>query len=251
VGADRARQRGAEASAGRLIVAALTVSRADGVALLTLNRPEKRNALSIELRELLVEALEGLGGDDDVRCAVLTGAGTAFCSGMDRNEFGGDREHRERLVAASIGAFRAVGSFPKPLLAALNGPALPGGFALALLCDLRLAGPEARVGFPEAARLGIPPAYAAARAALPAPLARELCLTGAVLSADEALRRGVVTEGAPAVVERALAAAGDMAAMPAFVTGATKRRILVERAAVWAPLFAEEERALREALLAV
>ena len=230
-------------------MAALTVSRADGVALLTLNRPEKRNALSIELRELLTETLRALGEDDEVRCAVLTGAGTVFCPGMDRNEFGGDRAHRERLVSASVGAFEAVGTFPKPMLAALNGPALAGGFALALLCDLRLATPEARVGFPEAARLGIPPAYAAARAALPAALARELCLTGAVLSAEEALRRGVVAEVVPSAGERALAVAGEIAAMPAFVTGATKRRILIEREAVWAPLFAEEERALREALL--
>jgi enoyl-CoA hydratase/carnithine racemase len=129
-------------------VAPLTVSRADGVALLTLNRPAKRNALSIELRERLMEELAALAHDDDVRCAVLTGAGTAFCSGMDRDEFGGERAHRERLVEVSVGAFAAVGTFPKPLLGALNGPAVAGGFALALLCDLRLAAPEASMGFP-------------------------------------------------------------------------------------------------------
>ena len=168
---------------------------------------------------------------------------------MDRDEFGGERAHRERLVEVSVGAFAAVGTFPKPLLGALNGPAVAGGFALALLCDLRLAAPEASMGFPEAARLGIPPAFAAARAALPAPLARELCLTGALLSAEEALRRGVVAEVVPGVVDRALEVAAGIAAQPAFVSRATKRRILVEREAVWAPLFAEEERALREALL--
>lgn len=148
-------------------MAPLLVERDGGVALLRLNRPEKRNALSIELRELLMLELGALAADGEVRCAVLTGAGTAFCSGMDRNEFGGDRAHRERLVAASLGAFAAVGTFAKPLIAALNGPALAGGFALALLCDLRIAGPEATVGFPEAARLGIPPAYAAARRPCP------------------------------------------------------------------------------------
>jgi enoyl-CoA hydratase len=230
-------------------VAPLTVARADGVALLTLNRPAKRNALSIELRERLIDELATLARDDDVRCAVLTGAGTAFCSGMDRDEFGGERAHRERLVEVSVGAFAAVGTFPKPLLGALNGPAVAGGFALALLCDLRLAAPGASMGFPEAARLGIPPAFAAARAALPAPLARELCLTGALLSAAEALRRGVVAEVVPGVVDRTLEVAAGIAAQPAFVSGSTKRRILVEREAVWAPLFAEEERALREALL--
>jgi len=230
-------------------MAPLTVARADGVALLTLNRPAKRNALSIELRERLIDELAALARDDDVRCAVLTGAGTAFCSGMDRDEFGGERAHRERLVEVSVGAFAAVGTFPKPLLGALNGPAVAGGFALALLCDLRLAAPGASMGFPEAARLGIPPAFAAARAALPAPLARELCLTGALLSAAEALRRGVVAEVVPGVVDRTLEVAAGIAAQPAFVSGSTKRRILVEREAVWAPLFAEEERALREALL--
>jgi enoyl-CoA hydratase len=230
-------------------VTALRVEHADGVALLTLNRPEKRNALSIELRELLMEALRSLAEDDEVRVAVLTGAGTVFCSGMDRNEFGGEREHRERLVEASVGAFEAVGTFPKPLIAALNGPALAGGFALALLCDLRIGSDSASVGFPEAARLGIPPAYAAARAALPAGLARELCLTGAVLSAEEALAKGVLAEVVPLPLERAHELARGMAEMPAFVTGATKRRILIERREVWGPLFAEEERALREALL--
>lgn len=230
-------------------MAPLLVERDGGVALLRLNRPEKRNALSIELRELLMLEIGALAADGEVRCAVLTGAGTAFCSGMDRNEFGGDRAHRERLVAASLGAFAAVGTFAKPLIAALNGPALAGGFALALLCDLRIAGPEATVGFPEAARLGIPPAYAAARAALPAGLARELCLTGAVLDAGQARRRGVVSEVAADVVARARALAREIAALPAFVTEATKRRILVEREAVWAPLFVEEDRALRAALL--
>jgi 3-hydroxypropionyl-coenzyme A dehydratase len=229
--------------------APVTLSRGDGVALLTLNRPDKRNALSIELRELLISVLAALETDDEVRCVVLTGAGPVFCSGMDRDEFGGDRAHRERLVDASIAAFTAVGTFRKPLIAAVNGPALAGGFALALLCDLRLAAPEAQVGFPEAARLGIPPAYAAARAALPAPLARELCLTGKVLTAKEAQKRGVVTQVVRPVRKRALMLAAQVAALPPFASAATKRRILVEREAVWGPLFDEEARALREALL--
>jgi enoyl-CoA hydratase/carnithine racemase len=231
----------------------LLLERDEGVALVTLNRPEKRNALSIELRELLIEAFAELADSEEVRCAVLSGAGTVFCSGMDRNEFGGDRAHKERLVDVSVRAFAAVGEFPKPLIAALNGPALAGGFALALLCDLRIASPSAQVGFPEAARLGIPPAYAAARAALPAPLARELCLTGEVLDAGEALVREIVTDVVPAeqLLDRTLDRARQIASLPAAATAATKRRILVEREAVWAPLFAEEERALREALLGI
>lgn len=227
----------------------LAVERREAVAVVTLDRPEKRNALSIELRELLRDAMGELAADDAVACAVLTGAGSAFCSGMDTGEFGGDRDHRERLVDVSIGAFRAVGAFPKPLVAAVNGPAVAGGFALALLCDLRIAADGARFGFAELPR-GIPPAYAAARAALPAALARELALTGRVLDAAEALERGVVAEvvGAGELMPRALALAIGIAAQPGAAL-ATKRRILIDREQSAARLFEEEERALRDALL--
>src|SRR3954467_6499066 len=138
---------------------------ADGVARVTLNRPEKRNALSLDLREELAQVLEAQAADDEVACVVLTGAGSAFCSGMDVTQFGGDRRHKEQLVASSIACFDAVARFPKPIVAYLNGPAIAGGFALALLCDVRVAALEARMGFPELGK-HIPPSYAAARAAL-------------------------------------------------------------------------------------
>ena len=78
------------------------------LATLTLDRPEKRNALSIELRFALADALDALAADDAVHCAVLTGAGSAFCAGMDVTQFGGDRAHKERLVESSARAFGAV-----------------------------------------------------------------------------------------------------------------------------------------------
>lgn len=226
------------------------VERNAGVALLTLVRPEKRNALSLDLRSELTRELEALAADEDIRCVVLTGAGSAFCAGMDTGEFGGDREHKERIVDLSIAVFRALGRFPKPVVAAINGPAVAGGFALALLCDLRIASADARMGFPEPPR-GIPPSYAAARAALPAALAAELCLTGRVLDADEALARGVVAavEAAGELLPRALAMAAGIAAAPASVSLETKRRILIERETCWQALFDAEESALREALL--
>ncbi len=84
---------------------------------------------------------------------------------MDVTQFGGDPDHKERLVETTIGAFEAVGNCPRPVVAAVNGPALAGGFALALLCDLRIAAESATFGFPELPR-GIPPSYASARAAL-------------------------------------------------------------------------------------
>jgi enoyl-CoA hydratase/carnithine racemase len=225
----------------------LLVERRDGVALLTLNRPEKRNALSLELRALLADTLAELATDDAVRALVLTGTGSAFCSGMDVTEFGGDRAHRQRLVDLSIAAFGAVGNFPKPALAAVNGPAVAGGFALALLCDVRLASETARLGFAEPP--GVPPSYAAARAALPAGLARELTLTGRMLDAPEAARLGVVSEVVPpeALPRLAFEVARGMGAKPAAAI--TKRRILMERRQLYGPLFEEEERMLREALL--
>jgi enoyl-CoA hydratase/carnithine racemase len=228
----------------------VTVERDGAVALLTLNRPDKRNALSLELRERLTDELNALASDPDIRCVVLTGAGSAFCAGMDTTEFGGDREHKMRIVELSIGLFRTLGSFPKPVVAAINGPAVAGGFALALLCDLRLASTEARMGFLEN-RQGIPPSYAAARAALPAPLAAELCLTGRLLDADVAAGLGVVTEvhAREKLMPRATELAQEIAASPPSASIETKRRIVIERETTWRPLFEAEEQALIEALL--
>jgi len=220
--------------------------RPDGVALVTLNRPEKRNALSIELRVELAATLRDLAGDDDVGIVVLAGAGSAFCSGMDTTQFGGDRAHRERLVETSVELFDAVGRCPIPTLAAVNGPALAGGFALALVCDLRIASAAARFGFPELGR-HIPPSYAAATSALPASTARDLCLTGRVVDAGEALELGIVSRIAE--LDGALETATAVAAAPRAATREIKRRILAERYHLWGPVFAEEEKALREALL--
>ncbi len=171
----------------------LSLERIDQVAVVTLRRPEKRNALSIELRLELADAFRSLSDDEGVGCVVLTGAGSVFCSGMDTSQFGGDRAHRRRLVETSTLAFQAVGDCRRPVVAAVNGPALAGGFALALLCDLRVASSTASFGYPELPR-GIPPSYAAARAVLPATVAQELCLTGRIVSATEAQKLGIVRE---------------------------------------------------------
>jgi len=105
----------------------LSIERDGEVALVTLERPEKRNALSIELRIELAETFGRLGDDAGVGCVVLTGAGTAFCSGMDVTQFGGDRDHKRRLVETSTLAFDAVGGCTRPVVAAVNGPAIAGG----------------------------------------------------------------------------------------------------------------------------
>jgi enoyl-CoA hydratase len=228
----------------------LSLERRDDVALVTLQRPEKRNALSIDLRIEIAEAFSSLGDDGEVGAILLTGAGPAFSSGMDVTQFGGDREHKERLVETSIACFRAVGNCPKPVVAAVNGPALAGGFALALLSDLRVASESASFGFPELPQ-GIPPSYASARAALPANVAAELTLTGRMLDAFGALKLGIVSSvHAPdQLMPRALELAGRISAGPRGALAATKRRILLDRERNFGHLFDEEERALREALL--
>ena len=227
----------------------LSIEHRDEVALVTLCRAEKRNALSIELRVELADAFNALSADDAVGCIVLTGAGSAFCSGMDTDQFGGAREHRERLVETSTLAFKAVGECPRPVVAAVNGPALAGGFALSLLCDLRLASRKASFGYPELPR-GIPPSYAAARAVLPATVAQELCLTGRIVSPQEAQRLGIVREvTGDDVLPRALELAQRVATLPRQAILETKRRTLLERRHLWGFLFDDEERVFRRALL--
>src|SRR5436190_4555143 len=100
------------------------IDREAGAAHVTLNRPHKRNALSIELRIALAEALESLGDDPEVTAIGLTGAGSSFCAGMDVTQFGGDVAHRQKLVDTSIRAFAAVAESPKPTVALVNGPAI-------------------------------------------------------------------------------------------------------------------------------
>jgi enoyl-CoA hydratase len=225
----------------------LNVERDGAVAVLTLDRHEKRNALSIEMRFVLAEVLTALARDHSVGSVVVTGAGSAFCSGMDTSEFGGDFDNRRRIVDSSLRAFGALGEFPKPVVAAVNGPAIAGGFALALLCDIRVASSEARFGFGELPR-GVPPSYAAARAALPAALARELSLTGRIVHSREAVSLGVASEVVEpeAMLGRALEVARASGGPAGLVT---KRRILREREQIYGRLFSDEAWELRQALL--
>jgi enoyl-CoA hydratase/carnithine racemase len=227
----------------------LSVERKKEIAVVTLKRPEKRNALSIELRVELTEAFGALSEDDDIGCVILTGAGTAFCSGMDTAQFGGTRENKEKLVETSTSAFEAVGECSRPVLAAVNGPALAGGFALALLCDIRIASRSATFGYPELPR-GVPPSYAAARATLPATVAQELCLTGRIVEAAEAQKLGIVREVTNGdVVARSRELAAHIVELPRDAVLETKRRTLLERKHLWGFLFDDERKVFRRALL--
>jgi len=220
------------------------VAREGPAALVTLNRPAKRNALSIDLRLALAEVLEALSTDPGVSAIGLTGAGSAFCAGMDVTQFGGDEAHKRVLVESSVRCFSALAGCSKPTVALVNGPALAGGFALALLCDVRVAAPEARFGFPEVGR-HIPPSYAAAAWALPPAVARDLCLTGRTIDAGEALSLGVVSR-----IGDGRGALEEIAGAPAAATSEVKRRILLERkGASGSQLMGVEIRALYLALV--
>jgi len=201
---------------------------ADGVATLTLNRPEKRNALSRALRGELVERLDELAKSDEVRAVVLTGAGPVFCAGFDRSEFaeGG----MEEIFAEATEYHRRVFTFSKPLIAAVNGPALGGGCDLAVMCDFRLAAATAIFGQPQV-RFGAAAAYDLMRVVLGSGAAREMCLTGRTYDADEALRIGLVNRvlAADQLVDAARARASEVAALPEGVAEAAKRDFIASQ----------------------
>ena len=223
------------------------VVKADGIATVTLNRPEKRNALSLELRRELASTFEGLGADPDVAVVVVTGAGTAFCAGMDRTQFGGDDANRRELWETSAALFDTLSALPHPVIAAVNGPALGGGFALAAVCDVRFASPAATFGHPEI-RLGIPPSYAALLRVLPDQIAREMAFTGRVVGAEEALTLGVVRDVADDVVARARDLAQEMAQHGPKVLEQTKRLMIDAGGGVAQAAWEAEMKLFRKAL---
>jgi enoyl-CoA hydratase/carnithine racemase len=193
----------------------LIVERGDGFAVLTLNRPAKRNALTFAMRRALAAELATLAAAADVACVVLTGAAPDFCAGMDFTAFGGDAANRRGIVESSTALFDALAKFPKPLVAAVEGRALGGGLGLVLASDVRIAGRSAVFGVPEV-RFGAAGGFAALRAAVGDGPARELALTARSFGADEAYRLGMLAEVVDdgAALTRATAVARDLAALP-------------------------------------
>jgi enoyl-CoA hydratase len=185
---------------------------ANGVAVLTLNRPEQRNALSAALRQHIENALAELERDDQIAAVVLTGSGAHFCAGFDLKEL--QQGDAAGIFAQARGYHQRVYTFGKPLLAAVNGPALAGGMDLACMCDIRFATGRAEFGQPQV-RMGIPAAFDLLRAVLDESTARWLCLTGNRLTAMDAHARGFVArlfDDAEAMLRAAIECAAELAA---------------------------------------
>ena len=173
--------------------------REDGVAVLTLDNPAQRNAMSDEMTDAWVAAIDELAGDSSVRAVVVTGAGTAFCSGGNTGWIASEPDATvDSLRTRMIAFYRdwlSIRRLEVPTIAAVNGPAIGAGQCLALACDLRYAAAGARLAVPFV-RLGMHPGMAATYL-LPNVVgqahARDLLLTGRTVEADEALRLGLVS----------------------------------------------------------
>jgi methylglutaconyl-CoA hydratase len=212
------------------MTAPLLTSLAAGVLTLTLNRPDKRNALNAALLDQLHQSVERADLDADVRVVVVRGAGKDFCAGADLDELlaSVDRSEAENEASAlRLGTlFERFRAMPKPVIAMVHGRALAGGAGLATACDLILAAADAQLGYPEIQR-GFAPAMVMAllRRIVGEKVALDLVLTGRVLSAEEAERVGLVSRVVPAAeLERsALALAAELARASGAALAFTKR----------------------------
>jgi methylglutaconyl-CoA hydratase len=220
-----------------------------GLATLTLNRPDKRNAISYELIGDLIRALDEVK-NSSARVLILTGAGKAFSSGLDldnlKSLIGRTPDQSLEDSRTMVSLFRALYEFPKPTIAAVNGAAIAGGTGLALLCDFTLAVPDAKFGYTEV-RIGFVPAIVSTflLRQVGEKIARDLLLTGRIFDAAEALRIGLLNEIVPPekLMDRARERAAQLMETSPLSLAYTKR-LLTDHAR--AELDAQIEAAIRE-----
>jgi methylglutaconyl-CoA hydratase len=225
------------------------LARDASVATITLNRPDKRNAISYELIEELLAALDEVAKSSAL-VLILTGAGKAFCSGMDLENLKAlaGRSPEQSLKDSEIMArlFRSLYDFRRPTIAAVNGPAIAGGCGLATLCDFTLAVPDAKFGYTEV-RIGFVPAIVSTflLRQVGEKHARDLLLTGRIVGAEEAHRIGLVNEivSAEKLIERARELASQLMENSPASLVSTKRLL---SAHARAQLDAQIESAVRE-----
>ena len=206
----------------------LLVEDRDGVRVLTLNRPDKRNALDTALTRALLEALRATDEDDDVRAVVLTGAGPAFCAGADLAEFKGlaDPQAAEARAELTMNLHLIFSKMIKPVVTAINGSAMGGGAGLALAGDLAVMAEGAKLGYPET-RHGIVASMVMANLVrqVGRKAAFELVALAEPIDAARALALGMVNRVVPseALLSAALELAGKLAAVNAPAMALTKR----------------------------
>ncbi|NJK46667.1 MAG: enoyl-CoA hydratase [Pleurocapsa sp. SU_196_0] len=196
----------------------------DAVALIRLNRPKVLNALSGATVNEIASALEGIAGNDALRCVVLTGSERAFAAGADISEMAGGAP-----PSSGVDHWARLTRFSKPVIAAVNGLALGGGMELAMLCDIVLAGENARFGQPEI-NLGIIPGAGGTQRltrAVGKSLAMEMVLNARMLNAEEALRVGLVSGVYPSetLLYNALTLAKQIAARAPLAIRAAKASV--------------------------
>ena len=175
----------------------LIVDRQDGIATLTLNRPDQLNALSLELRQLLATELERLRTDPEIRVVILTGAGRAFCAGLDLKEMGGERPTAGGRQPPDPP--RLLRALPQPVIGAINGLAVTGGFEISLSCDVLIGTPDTKFADTHA-RVGLLAGWGLSQRlsrAIGIYRAKELSLTGNFLSAERAYEWGMLNRIVP------------------------------------------------------
>jgi enoyl-CoA hydratase len=187
------------------------------IRVLTLDRPERRNALSSPLQADLIEELLTCAEDGDVRAVVLTGNGPAFCAGFDLKEIReldqSGKRFRPPMNRPGRSLFEVVTETPVPIVAALQGAAVAGGFELALACDLRVAAPGIKLGLPEATiGMGANFGSVVLPKRIPMGIAMEMLLTGEYFTSEDAERWGLINRITDDVLPTALRLAERIAA---------------------------------------
>jgi enoyl-CoA hydratase len=209
---------------------AVLTERRDDVLVITINRPEARNAVNLAVAEAMSAALDELDDSEELRAGVLTGAGRSFCAGMDLKAF----TQGERPWAGDRGFAGIVQRPPRtPIIAAIEGFAVAGGFEIALACDLIVAASNTRVGVPEVKRGLVAAGGALLRLPrrIPYHVAMELALTGEVIDAERAAQLGLVNRivDPGATLDAALELAAIVAGNGPLAVDASKR-VIVESA---------------------
>jgi len=206
----------------------VTVETSEGIAVLRFNRPDALNAVTIALAEAVCARLADLSADPAVRAVVLTGAGRAFCAGVDLAEAHGQTPDTVPGWFSTVAStYRAILAVDKPVVAAINGAAAGAGFQMALVSDMRLAAEGAKLGQPEI-NAGIPSIMGAYWMSfhLPRSVNQDLSYTGRLMDAEEAMRHGLLHRivSAGRVVEDAVALAAQLADKPGAAWRRSKAR---------------------------